>query len=255
MERDFKRLDRTSSPDDAPIPFEAEPEPSAKPARPSSASAPGASPSGSAASLSPRLEVTPSKFPQAKPNAKAESAAACPQCGYSLKGLKSSRCPECGCDLLTAITAAARRKETGSQLKHEYLKALGMVAAGFAGVALLLALRGEIAEFPYYLLSYAITVPIGVAVFFICSLIWIGFDAPWGITTLRLAGIYALVDIVAQMMGFLPINLIGPVVTTITYLILLQKYLEIDQTDAIAVALITGVIKVFIAIGIASMMA
>lgn len=56
-------------------------------------------------------------------------------------------------------------------------------------------------------------------------------------------------------MGFVPILFVGPVVTTLAYLIMLQKYLDIDQNDAIAVALITGVIKVFIAIGIASMLA
>jgi hypothetical protein len=46
----------------------------------------------------------------------------------------------------------------------------------------------------FYGLQLAIGVPIGVVAFFLCCLLWMGFDAPMHLTALRLVGVYALTD-------------------------------------------------------------
>src|SRR5262245_52733553 len=123
--------------DHEPIPLEPEPEPRRRPPSPAQTvrqPAPGSARTGATGKAKGGSSARP--VPEQK----------CPQCGYSIVGLPSSRCPECGVDLPTALARDGRRKNARSQLAQEYMKAAGLVLAGWAAIALLMWARGEIAD-------------------------------------------------------------------------------------------------------------
>jgi hypothetical protein len=170
----------------------------------------------------------------------------CEKCGYDVTGLKKPKCPECGTVFKLGRDLNQERKETSQQtVKWAYLKPLIMMGIGLALVmGLAVGQYGEGAAV-LYLMKYAVGVPIGGAVFWVCCLMWIGFDAPFHLTLIRLAGIYAVVDAVALATGFLPVLIVGRVITLAVYIALLADLMDMDYTDAIFVGLATGLAKFF----------
>ena len=174
----------------------------------------------------------------------------CKNCNYDLRGLKTAKCPECG-TINTNPTRRERDKENSAATAREaYLKPLIYFVVGFLGVCLIQALQNGPSAVLFYGVSYAIQVPIGLAVFWVCCLVWIGFDAPIHLTALRLAGIYALVDFAGSILGFIPImgGAIGWIVSLFIYVGLLMDMLEMDLQDTVIVALLTSLVKTVIAI-------
>ncbi|HVZ92978.1 MAG TPA: hypothetical protein VG797_00560, partial [Phycisphaerales bacterium] len=227
-------------------PLEAEPEPAPKP-RGGAGRAVGG---GGVDSVWPTVA-------RAKGSAKDKAARRepkCPKCGYSLVGLPGMVCPECGANIAAAVKVNERERGAREDLKRDYLRALGLMLGGWAGVTILLALRGEIGSVPLYLIEYVFMVPVGLVVFFVCSALWIGFDAPWGITAVRLAAIYALADVVGELMGFVPILFVGPAVTALAYIMLLESYLDIDKGDAIILAILTAAARLGLGLVVGGMM-
>ncbi|MDZ4756204.1 MAG: hypothetical protein SGJ11_17140 [Phycisphaerae bacterium] len=90
-----------------------------------------------------------------------------------------------------------------------------------------------------------------MVVYLLCSFAWIGFDEPLPMTALRLAGVYALANIGYMLlyifgtmtMGFLTIGIWA--VPTMIYIGLLAQIMEVDFEDALIVAIITTVVKIF----------
>jgi len=174
----------------------------------------------------------------------------CKKCNYDLRGLKTAKCPECG-TINTNPSRRDRDKESSAQTAREaYLKPLIYFVVGFLGVCLIQAFQHGLGGVVFYGVSYAIQVPIGLAVFWVCCLVWIGFDAPIHLTALRLAGIYALVDFAGSILGFIPImgGVIGWLVSLLIYIGLLMDLLEMDLQDTVIVALLTSLAKTVIAI-------
>lgn len=92
--------------------------------------------------------------------------------------------------------------------------------------------------------------PVGLAAYCLCCLLWVGFDEPLGMVAVKLAGIYAAVDLVSIVMNHIPILDIWIVRTAIaaaTYISLLMSQLDLDQGDAIGVAFATFIVKLIIA--------
>jgi hypothetical protein len=168
----------------------------------------------------------------------------CVKCGYTLKGLKSPRCPECG-HLSTPNDIKERMRATSRQTaRWAYLKPLIHFGIGI----LILSFIAAASDAPsgvaiLYGVKLAIGVPIGVLAFFLCCLIWMGFDAPMHLTAIRLAGVYALTDAAAALLSFVPIPLIPWLITLALYVGLLAESLELDLQDAILVGLVTWFIK------------
>lgn len=229
------RYEPSSGRDDDMIPLEPEAErpPSARPARGS----PGAQP-----------------VPARPSGARKAASVRCPRCGYPAEGLRGDKCPECGTDIVRATRSEERRTEASRQMRREYLNAALLMAGGIAGVAVLLALSGDLDLLPLYLLRFAVMIPTGVLGFFLCSMIWIGFDAPWTLTAIRLAAIYALAEIVWLLMGFVPVPIVGWLVPLLAYVSLLAKYLDLDWNDAFIVAVVTGVLRLLIGMGLVMLM-
>jgi hypothetical protein len=185
------------------------------------------------------LGVEEPDVPKGKP-----ASGKCVKCGYNLRGLKDPRCPECG-HFSTPNDIKERMRLTSKQTaRAAYMKPIIQFAAG----ALVLSFVAAGSENPgwfaiIYTVKLAIGVPIGVLAFFLCCLLWMGFDAPMHLTALRLAGIYAVVDAVGAVLGLLPIPLVPFLLTMALYIGMLAESLELDLQDAILVGLVTWFIK------------
>lgn len=170
----------------------------------------------------------------------------CPKCGYSVVGLTKPICPECGTELNKALVKADRRAQARGALKQEYVKALISLGGGLAALALILLLKGEVVQLPAYIVMYAVFVPIGIAVYFACCLFWIGFDAPWGITTIRLAAVFAITDAASQLLDMIPFLFVGWILQLLIYVKLLEHYLDLEFHDAAIVGFLIGAAKFLI---------
>lgn len=169
----------------------------------------------------------------------------CPACGYSMKGLRALRCPECGKPV--SAGPVGRSGDAGvSQQRREIRKALLMLAIGLAGVFSIVGATHGLQGMIVYLIVFAISVPCGIAAYWLCCLLWVGFDEPMPMVALKLAGIYAVVDLLGQSLAFVPMLNIGIMklaITGVAYIGLLMSMLELDQADAIGVAIATFLVK------------
>jgi hypothetical protein len=174
----------------------------------------------------------------------------CPECGYSLKGLKHNKCPECGTLVLRQTERDKARYDSDRIARMAYIKPLLHFGVGILIVAFFYLAQNEGEALMFYALKYAIQVPIGVVAFFLCCLLWMGFDAPMHLTALRLAGVYALVDAASLILSLLPLHFLGWVIVLAIYIGLLAEALELDLQDAIIVGVVTSLIRVLVALGI-----
>ncbi|MBX3404975.1 MAG: hypothetical protein KF699_16305 [Phycisphaeraceae bacterium] len=172
----------------------------------------------------------------------------CGQCGYDLRGITGMKCPECGASALAPTRREKDKENSVAVAREAYIKPLIYFAVGFGVVSLIQLFSNSPMHAVAYAIGYAIQVPIGVAVFWVCCLVWIGFDAPIHLTALRLAGIYALVDLADVIFKFVPIPLVGWVLPLFIYIGLLMDLLEMDLQDTVIVALITFMVKAVITI-------
>jgi hypothetical protein len=183
-------------------------------------------------------------------SARKGGATTCPGCGYDLKGLKKPRCPECGKVLPLVTDREDRDAESKAIARKAYLRPVLMFVIGITGLLILGAVRGQGGPdmIVRLLLTYAIGVPIGLLVYVICCLIWIGFNAPLHRVALSLAGIYAIVDLVGAVLGLIPLAVIAWAGSVITYVGLLMEELDLDLVDAVIVGIVTSLAKVFLGV-------
>ncbi len=169
----------------------------------------------------------------------------CIKCGYSLKGLKSMKCPECGTvNSREDRKKAAEKKAARDTVRNAYLKPVLMFVVGLTISIAMAASQGAGTEGAIaYLIKYAFYVPTGVVVFFLCCLIWLGFDAPMHLTALRLAGVYAVTDAVTAVVLLVPLPLIIWLVPLATYVGLLMDVLDLEIQDAVIVGLVTFLVR------------
>ncbi|MBX3357924.1 MAG: hypothetical protein KF745_05805 [Phycisphaeraceae bacterium] len=201
------------------------------------------------------LADAPAAAPSAKPaggpckgcgNFIAPGVVVCTNCGFNTKtgkqlGVKT------GVDVLEDHSQRAKRQREGAKTaQQEYIKPLVMLIVGVAGVAVL---GGQGASSVLaYLVATGIGVVVGLAVYWVCCMLWIGFDAPMGLTALRLAGIYVVVDLVAHLCDLLPIPLLTMILPCLTYMGLLMSMLDMEIVDAVVVAIATFIVKMLLLI-------
>ncbi|HBS29102.1 MAG TPA: hypothetical protein DEB06_06545 [Phycisphaerales bacterium] len=104
---------------------------------------------------------------------------------------------------------------------------------------------------PWYLLGYAVLVPTGILGFYICSWLWIGFDAPFWLTAVRLAAVFAVADCVRLIVEPIPLLFIPWLISLGVYIGMLAKLLDIEWQEAAVVALVTTGVRIAIGIGLA----
>lgn len=182
--------------------------------------------------------------------------AKCPRCSYDLKGVKSERCPECG----ELITPAAMRRLYSERARREVYVKSYVIPAALLFIGLAVWVPVYVMQFGVEVLPFMIGIRVaglilGLAAYFFACLIWMGFDAPWHLTTLRLLGIqnFAMaVNTVLMSMGLgLVVGWAAWVVVTYGLLISLM---DMDASDAAIYTAMVIVINVII-FGVLAMLA
>lgn len=201
----------------------------------------------------------------------------CPNCRRAV-GAEAAICVGCGMDLrtgkrLTAVVgvdregekkkAAAKPRSQLSRREREieesmriarraWINPIIMIAVGVGIMSIVYGSQAGAAGVLGYLIAFGIQLFIGLVVYFVCSIMWIGFDEPIPMTALRLAGVYALADVAFSLVGMVAVpglGLMGMAVFIIpmfVYVGLLSQVMEIELVDAIIVALVTAVVRTFI---------
>lgn len=176
----------------------------------------------------------------------------CVKCKYDLRGLKQMRCPECGEPIrprASKVKKAGRFKDEAT--RQAYRAPLLMI--GIAGTVYVLwagALGGPLA-IPAVLLYLAFQVITGVIVFFLCSVIAFGFDAPWHLTFLRLTGIYCVVNLASLAISVVVGgSIILNVVVLLVFIQMLMSFLELDLVQAIGLGFALFIFRVVLVVGL-----
>lgn len=182
----------------------------------------------------------------------------CIKCGYPLQGLKSTKCPECGTVNVVKTREEKRReqdrKSSREVVRNAYLTPIIVFAIGLTASVAMFSALGANAEgaLIVFLMRYAIFVPIGVAVYFICCLMWLGFDAPMHLTALRLAAALAITDpifIPSLLLGFIGIGVMACVLG-----LALHKLMDLEIQDSIIMAAILILVQRGVVFAIAQAM-
>jgi hypothetical protein len=175
---------------------------------------------------------------------------ACVKCGYDLAGLPEPPvCPECG-------TLNPKRKKPrtprSAELEEQsreiarmaYLRPAIMLGGGLLALFILTAALGKPTDMLAYGLKYLFDVPVGLGVYVVCCLLWIGFDMPLHLIAFRLAAIYAVVDVLDALGGLLGIfGFLFWGLIYFAYLGLLKEELDIEFQDAWILAFLTSFAK------------
>lgn len=168
-------------------------------------------------------------------------AGRCAQCGYDLRGLREPRCPECG-TVFAAGRAQWRRAYSQNEARRAWVRPLVMLPAGLAVSLIGGAITGGGLGFLFRIIRYAVELPITTAVFWACALLWVGSDAPAGLTLLRLAAVVAAADAAGVVLGWLP-WVISLFISLGVFVAVLAHEMELDLIDAVFVGMFAGLAK------------
>jgi hypothetical protein len=165
----------------------------------------------------------------------------CRNCGYDLAGLPEPVCPECGTRNPRRSSRAHEYEEDSREVaKWAYLRPAIMLGTGLVGITLFgLLAQGNPLYAAYALIQYAVEVPIVLGVYIACCALWIGFDMPLRLIALRLAGIFAVVDLVGDIVGLFPVAIVSWSITGILYIWMLSQELELEYQDALIIAVLS----------------
>jgi predicted RNA-binding Zn-ribbon protein involved in translation (DUF1610 family) len=162
----------------------------------------------------------------------------CPNCGYDMSRSVSLTCPECGKPMPT------RAKMTREQVSREtareaYRKPAIQLGVGLAIMVLIGLLISGWPALIIYPLVLALQGVIGLGVFYLCCLLWIGFDAPLKLNALILLGIYAVTGATSEILSFIPIPIVAPLVTAAVFISMFMQQMEVELADAVVVLILT----------------
>ncbi len=169
----------------------------------------------------------------------------CRQCGYDLAGIKTARCPECGLVNMPVTKREIEQKESRAIGRREYTKPIIIFAVAFGIFLAFAASLGATRNFlEISLIKYGVNVPLGMAVYFVCCMMWIGFDAPWRLTALRLLATYTVVDLVAIFAFFIPFPAVGLITIAVATAAMMVELMDLDFQDALIVAVLTMLARI-----------
>ncbi len=92
-----------------------------------------------------------------------------------------------------------------------------------------------------YPIGLTIEVAFGVAGLWVAATLWLGGAGPLGLAVLRLAGIYAMIDLIGIIVA--PLLIVGWMIVLVLYVVMLAWLFEFDLKESIMVAVITFLLK------------
>lgn len=189
---------------------------------------------------------------QAPPAPGTQVPRACTSCGYDLRGLPiECDCPECGTHN-TAPKPKRGSRTPKSEIAEYYLRP---AKAGVFGLVALAVIRLA-AQQPMMLaldsIVLAVFVPLGLLAYFVFSIIWAGgFDQGWGLAAVNLFAAMSISSAVSAGAGYVPLPILPGMFSLVAYLLLLQKYLDLDDwKDALILAIILWGLQILLIVAI-----
>jgi hypothetical protein len=168
----------------------------------------------------------------------------CEKCGYDLTGLKKPKCPECGTVFRMGRDLKKEREEDNRRtVRWAYYKPLIASAAGLLLMTIIAAARVGSEALPGVFIMYAGGYIVASAVYWTCSLLWFGFDAPLHLTLLRMIAVCAFADSAYWAVSGLPMFLLTRAIVLFVFVGAMTELMDLDFTDAVIVGLITGLGK------------
>lgn len=168
---------------------------------------------------------------------------ACSKCGYDMTGAPTVRCPECG----TVNTKKGRRdhdREYSKQIaRAAYIRPLMQVAIALPIAFLLACHQGGLATGVVYLFQFGVSLPVGTIAFFLVCLMLTGFDEPLHVAGLKLAGIFAIADVVSLVFNYIPMPWIHWAVPLAIYVGMLMEEFDLEMMEAGVLAVLTFIFK------------
>lgn len=143
---------------------------------------------------------------------------------------------------------AAKRRErlldeqadAAAAARLEYIKPIVMLVGGVAVVMGMSVTAGG-REALLYPIVLAIELVFGVLGLYVATKLWLGGVGPLGLAILRLAGIYAVTDVVSLLTQ--PLLIVGWLITAAVYVGLLAWLFELEVMESVILALITFLLK------------
>lgn len=181
------------------------------------------------------------KAPPKKKEKKPASIPKCRHCGYDIRGLNTLTCPECG----GKISLSRRDHDADDSravMRKAYLRPIIMTAVGIGAMSAIYVGMGQPLAIVAHLIGLAVFTTFGTVAFFVCCLLWIGFDAPMHLSALRLLGIFSLLVPLSVLYGILP-GFVSIILLLATAVAMLAKELELDLPDAVFLGLAMGLIQ------------
>ncbi len=137
--------------------------------------------------------------------------------------------------------------------RMEYIKPTVMLLLGGGIVVGSVLSSGSAGSALLYVLVLSVELIVGVAGLWAASAIWLGGMGPLGLGILRLAGIYAMTDMIALFLGELAF--VGLLFQLVCYVAMLAWLFELDPAESILLAILTFVLKIVAGFAIAIVLA
>ena len=137
--------------------------------------------------------------------------------------------------------------------RMEYIKPTVMLLLGGGIVVGSVLSSGSAGSALLYVLVISVELIVGVAGLWAASAIWLGGMGPLGLGILRLAGIYAMTDMIALFLGELAF--VGLLIQLVCYVAMLAWLFELDPAESILLAILTFVLKIVAGFAIAIVLA
>ena len=137
--------------------------------------------------------------------------------------------------------------------RMEYIKPTVMLLLGGGIVVGSVLSSGSAGSALLYVLVISVELIVGVAGLWAASAIWLGGMGPLGLGILRLAGIYAMTDMIALFLGELAF--VGLLIQLVCYVAMLAWLFELDPAESILLAILTFVLKIVAGFAIAIILA
>ena len=145
------------------------------------------------------------------------------------------------------------RDDSERAARMEYIKPAVMLLLGGGIVVSYLLSSSGVGGALLYVVVLSIELIVGVAGLWAASAIWLGGMGPLGLGILRLAGIYAMTDMIALFLGELAF--VGLLIQLVCYVAMLAWLFELDPAESILLAILTFVLKIVAGFAIAVILA